>query len=123
MAKWRTLWQAFKKEFPDFEGNKRYKADVGPQMDDFEKACQDLNQRVGEVVKAFKEAQSIGKSLESAVKGYSEIVKELAKADKNIAKEFERVMGAGMTRMLPALVAFDKDLQDVLDYNTYFNVM
>jgi hypothetical protein len=77
----RKEWQAFKKKHPEFEKNKAFKSDVGPQLDKFDAGRDKCAEVREEVVK-------VGKSVAAALKGYEAVVKELAKSDKSIEKDF-----------------------------------
>ena len=77
----RKEWQAFKKKYPDFEKSKAFKSDVGPQLDKFDEARDKSADVRREVVK-------LGKSVAAALKGYEAVVKELAKSNKKIEKDF-----------------------------------
>jgi len=77
----RKQWQDFKKKHPDFEKSKAFKSDVGPQLDKFDEARDKRMQASWEVVK-------VGKSVAAALKGYEAVVKELAKSDRSVEKDF-----------------------------------
>ena len=84
----RKMWQDFKKNHPDFEKHKNFKSDVGPQIDKFSKATDEINEVYRELKKEldgmFKQAKSIG----AALKGYEQIVKQLKAQDKTIEADF-----------------------------------
>jgi len=96
MAGWRSEWQQFKKRNPDFEQSTLFKSDVGPQMDSYEKACDELRKGVAALIKRFDEAEKTGKSLLGALKGYGAIIKELEKkGNKTVNGDFVDVMTTG----------------------------
>jgi len=96
MAGWRSEWQQFKKQYPDFEQSKFFKSDVGPQMDSYEKACDELKKGLAALTKRFDAAEKAGKSLLGALTGYGAVLKELEKkGNKTVSHDFGRVMSTG----------------------------
>ena len=80
----RKEWQEFKKRHPEFEKNKSFKSDVGPQLDKFD-AARD------ECAKVRQEVVKLGKSLAAALKGYEAVVKDVAKSDKSIEADYKKM--------------------------------
>ena len=96
MAGWRSEWQQFKKRNPDFEQSKFFKSDVGPQMDSYEKACDELVKDLAALIKRFDEVEKTGKSLLGALTGYGAVLKELEKkGNKTVGSDFGHVMSFG----------------------------
>ncbi|MFN0186369.1 MAG: hypothetical protein ACKVQR_21360 [Aquabacterium sp.] len=84
----RQSWQDFKKAHPNFEKSKRFKADVGPQLEKFERAAEDFYRQVELARKKQAECLAIGKSIAAALKGYGAVVADLKGTDKSIAADF-----------------------------------
>ena len=89
MAKLREEWQNFKKKHPGFEKSKNFKADVGPQLDKFDKAREEYSALREAMKKKGDEVHTIGLSVGAALKGYEAVVKELAATDKAIVADFK----------------------------------
>jgi hypothetical protein len=89
MPKLREDWQNFKKKHPAFEKSKNFKADVGPQLDKFDKAREEYSALREAMKKKGNEVYTIGLSVGAALKGYEAVVKELAATDKTIGAEFK----------------------------------
>jgi hypothetical protein len=90
----RKEWQEFKKAHPDFEKSKNFKSDVGPQLDQFDKARQEFEAlahtaREKLTLKA-QQVVKIGNSVGAALKGYDAVVKELEATDKSIRSDFKK---------------------------------
>ena len=94
MATWRSAWQTFKKQYPEFEKSKNFKSDVGPQMDKYESAVGSLMSALKEIEKKFDEAQKLGKSAAAAINGYGAIAKGLEKTNKGIYGDFQKLLSA-----------------------------
>jgi len=90
---WRSKWQSFKKQYPDFEKSKFFKSDVGPQMERYEKACDELIKSLDAMETRISDVEKMGKSLVSALKGYGAAIEELEKkGDKGIGRAFKDVV-------------------------------
>jgi hypothetical protein len=89
MAGLRDAWQTFKKKHPAFEKSKKFKSDVGPQLDKFDKARNEFSTLREALKKKGTEVFTIGLSVGAALKGYEEVVKELEVSDKTIRADFK----------------------------------
>jgi septal ring factor EnvC (AmiA/AmiB activator) len=87
----RKSWQAFKKAHPAFEKSKAFKSDVGPQLDKFDKGCEELTALREATEKKAVQLVTIGKSVAAALKGYEAVVKELQDSDKTIMKDYKEL--------------------------------
>lgn len=85
----RKDWQTFKKDHPDFEKNKAFKSDVGPQLDKFQKARDEFSDLREEMKKKAAHVVTVGKSVAAALKGYEAVVKDLQDSDKTVMKDFK----------------------------------
>jgi hypothetical protein len=83
MGQWkiREKWQAFKKKFPAFEKNKNFKSDVGPQMDQFETACENCLKGMVALEKQLADMMKVGLSLQAALKGYKGVMDDMERAN------------------------------------------
>lgn len=88
MAGIRTSWQDFKKKHPNFEKSKKFKSDVGPQLDKFDKARDEYDALMHAAEKKAAEVVAIGNAVAAALKGYDAVVKELQASDKTIKADF-----------------------------------
>ncbi len=89
----RKSWQDFKKKHPDFEKHKNFKSDVGPQIDKFSDACMAVIELYRELKDdKLKVVFKQGASIDAALKGYEQIVKQLKSKDKTIEADF-RALG------------------------------
>jgi len=84
----REKWQAFKKKHPNFEKNKNFKSDVGPQLDKFDKARDEFEALVHSLDAKAVEVAKLGNSVAAALKGYEAVVKELHATDQSIGHDF-----------------------------------
>jgi hypothetical protein len=90
MSDWRKLWLLFKKDHPNFEQNKIFKADVGPQMADFEDALEKYCDTIAAVVKARESMDKLRDNLQAAVAGYRRILStDDMKKDKTAETDFD----------------------------------
>jgi hypothetical protein len=85
----REAWQTFKKKHPAFEKSKKFKSDVGPQLEKFDKARAEFSALREALKKKGTEVFTIGMSVGAALNGYEEVVKELESSDKTIAADFK----------------------------------
>lgn len=87
----RKTWQDFKKSHPTFEEHKRFKSDVGPQLDKFDKARDEFSDLREALKKKAEDVVTIGKSVAAALKGYEAVVKDLQDSDKSVKSDFEKM--------------------------------
>ena len=86
----RIFWREFKKRHPNFEQSKKFKSDVGPQFDKFDKALGEFFALQQAAEKKAAEIVAIGTSAAAALKGYEAVVKELDSSDKTIKADFKQ---------------------------------
>jgi hypothetical protein len=90
----RKDWQEFKKAHPDFEKSKNFKSDVGPQLDQFDKAREEFaalaHAAQEKLTLKAQQVVKIGNSVGAALKGYDAVVKELEATDKSIRTDFNK---------------------------------
>ncbi len=91
MAKIRDDWKAFKKNHPDFEKHLTKKMDLGPHLDAFEKAEQDIEQHLRAITQQFNLALTAARGIGAALPVYQKAVKEASKTDKSIEGDFKKV--------------------------------
>lgn len=77
----RTKWQEFKKKYPDFEKNKLFKSDIGPQADSFEASVAECVKLAKALLQKLGERDTKGTSLKNAFKGYIAVMLDLKKLD------------------------------------------
>ena len=87
----RRRWQDFKKGHPAFERSKLFKSDVGPQLDKFDKLCDEFAELTDQLNNKKKEALAAGRSVAAALKGYEKVVNDLKDSDKSILTDFNRL--------------------------------
>ena len=86
----RKAWQNFKKKHPEFEKHKKFKSDVGPQLDKFDKARDEFAELKRALEKKAEDVVELGSSVAAALKGYEAVVKDLEDTDKTIKSDFEK---------------------------------
>jgi hypothetical protein len=92
MGKWRDAWTKFKKAHPDFEKSKKFKNDVGPLMDEYEKGCAKCEAAFVAAVKSLNDLDKTGQSLLYAFKGYKAVMDEMAAYDRRILGDYQSVL-------------------------------
>jgi len=92
MGKWRDAWTKFKKAHPDFEKSKKFKNDVGPLMDEYEKGCAKREAAFVAAVKTLNDLDKTGESLMVALKAYKGVIDEVAEKDRKIAGDYQSVL-------------------------------
>lgn len=103
MAKLRDNWKAFKKNHPDFEKSLKKKMDLGPHLDAFEKAEDEIDALVRSVSKQFDLALSATRGIAQALPEYQKAAKEAAKTDKTIESDFKKVGFDDLGKRLEAM--------------------
>jgi hypothetical protein len=84
----RKEWQKFKKAYPDFEKNKSFKSDVGPQFDTLGKIHVEAEKAISNLSAKFEEGVKVLKSVKGALKGYEVVASQLKGSHKTIMKDF-----------------------------------
>jgi hypothetical protein len=87
----RKDWQDFKKDHPDFEKHKNFKSDVGPQIDKYIKATDEVDKAVAELTKQVRDMFKQAASITAALKGYEKVVKQVKAQDKTIEDDFRKL--------------------------------
>jgi len=95
----RKEWQDFKKKHPTFEKSKNFKADLGPQLDKYNKALNEFNVLWAAAKKKAQDIMGAGILVERALKQYEVVINELAKTDHNIKADFAKLEIHGLTHM------------------------
>jgi hypothetical protein len=108
VGKWRDSWTRFKKAHPTFEKSKKFKSDVGPMMDDYEKGCIKFEAALDAAVKAMNDLNKTGDVLLSALKGYKGVIDDVGASDKRIGDDFKSVLSIGETIQRPVFSSLMK---------------
>jgi DNA repair exonuclease SbcCD ATPase subunit len=97
MADRRATWNKFKKEYPQFEENRKFKTDLGPTLDKVDGLAEKFEDLVSQVKKLGAEYEGQIKDMKTAAKAYKVIVDELAASNKKISSDFESMFDIWFT--------------------------
>ena len=92
----RREWQDFKKKHPYFEKSNNFKADLGPELEKYDKALSEFRELWGALKKKAHDIMGAGTRVEAAVKHYAVVIDALAKLDHAIKADFSNL---GITHM------------------------
>jgi hypothetical protein len=95
----RKEWQDFKKKHPGFEKSKNFKADLGPQLDKYDKALKEFSVLWAALKKKAQDIMGAGILVREALKRYGPVIDELAKSDHTIKADFAKLGLHGLTNM------------------------
>jgi len=76
---------------PTSNKHKNFKSDVGPQIDKFVKATDEVDKIAAELAKEASDMFKQAMSITAALKGYEQIVKQLKTQDKTIEADFRNL--------------------------------
>jgi hypothetical protein len=90
----RAGWRAFKKAHPEFEKEKAFKADLGPNLDKFEKVYASWGKQQESSSKDFGNVFNAWKTISAIMKGYEAATTYKNLADfKALQKDVENLWG------------------------------
>jgi hypothetical protein len=88
MGAWRAVWQNFKKDHPNFEKNRLFKKDVGPNMDEYEKTMGAGSKCLDDLEQFFVDAEKVVNAICDGLDDYKPLLKELKNSDKSLEADY-----------------------------------
>ena len=83
-------WDDFLGKHPDFKKSKSFKADVGPQLEKFDKARTEYSTLRDAMQAKAAEVVTLGTAAAATLKSYEAVVKELQAKDKTLAADLRK---------------------------------